>query len=184
MNKSVFISMLTLSICLLAGMYILKIFFPQEFLFVIENKRIIAVGEYIDGHAWAYYMLGIITSFVTYWLYLCAVCKRRALNIKQCGIVLVAIAISIGLSFADEKLSNHFNIVSMLLLPWIFKGGLKEVAIVYSVHGLAQVLSLEIRGLSMYIQYSNTLFFVLLTLECYFWLFLFYIIFNYKKQEV
>lgn len=175
--------MLILSICLLCGMYVAKIFFPEEFVFVIENEKIVAIGNYIDNHAWAYYLLGICTSFLTYWLYLCAVCRKLYLNVIECVMVLIAIGISIGTSFLNNNICAHWNIAAMLLLPMIMKGKLKEVAIVYSVHGLAQVLSLEIRSLPMYIQYSNTLCFTLLTFECYFWILLFYIIFNYKKEE-
>lgn len=184
MNRRVFISMLALSICLLFGMYIAKIFFPQEFVFVIENERIVAIGKYIDSHAWAYYLLGICTSFLTYWLYLCAVCKKRYLNLKECALVLVTIGISIGASFIGANFSTYMSIYPMIVLPFIMKARLREVAIVYPIHGLAQILSLEIRQLPMYVQYSNMLSATLLTFECYFWLLLFYIIFNYKKSEV
>ena len=183
MKRSIFITMLILSICLLIGMYVAKIFFPEEFVFLIENERIFAIGEYIDNHAWAYYLLGICTSFLTYWLYLCAVCKKRYLNLKESLIVLVIIGISIGASFIGENFSTYMSIYPMIVLPFIMKARLREVAIVYPIHGLAQIFSLEIRQLPMYVQYSNTLSFTLLTFECYFWLLLFYIIFNYKKRE-
>lgn len=184
MKRSIFITMLILSICLLIGMYVAKIFFPEEFVFLIENERIFAIGEYIDNHAWAYYLLGICTSFLTYWLYLCAVCKKRYLTLKECALVLATIGISIGASFIGENFSTYISIYSMIVLPFIMKARLREVAIVYPIHGLAQILSLEIRQLPMYIQYNNSLCFLLLTFECYFWLLLFYIIFNYKKSEV
>lgn len=184
MSKKIFVTMLILSVCLLVGMYVAKIFFPQEFVFVIENERIVAIGEYIDSHAWAYYTLGIITSFVTYWLYLCAVCRKRKLNVKECVIVLITIAMSIGANFLNQNFATFMSIYPMIVLPFIMKARLREVAIVYPIHGLAQILSLEIRQLPMYIQYNNSLCFLLLTFECYFWLLLFYIIFNYKKSEV
>lgn len=184
MNKKIFVTMLILSICLLVGMYVAKIFFPQEFVFVIENEYIVAVGEYIDSHAWAYYLLGICTSFLTYWLYLCAVCKKRYLDLKECALVLVTIGISIGASFIGTNFSTYMSIYPMIVLPFVMKARLQEVAIVYPIHGLAQILSLEIRQLPMYVQYSNILSATLLTFEMYFWLLLFYIIFNYKKSEV
>ena len=54
MNKKVFISMLILSISFLLGLYVFKIFFPQEFMMSIQNERIIAKGkfkiqEYLSG---------------------------------------------------------------------------------------------------------------------------------------
>lgn len=184
MNKRVFVAMLMLSILLLAVMYIVKIFFPAEFVFAIENQHIIAVGDFIDSHEWAYYLLIIITAFITYWLYLCAVCRKLYLNIKEIIIVFIVIGASIASTFLGEKFATYMSIFPMIILPFIMKARLREVAIVYPVHGLAQILSLEIRQLPMYVQYGNILSATLLTVECYFWLLLFYIIFNYKKQEV
>lgn len=183
MNRKVFVSMLTLSIACLLIMYILKIFFPNEFLFAVENPRIVAVGEYIDNHPWAYYALGIITSFATYWLYLCAVCKKLYLNWKECLLILLTIGLTIALGFVSEELVAYINVCGMIILPFIMKANLKEVTIVYSIHGLAQILSLGIRDLSIYLETANTLICSLMIMDCYFWLILFYIIFNYKKQE-
>lgn len=50
MNKKVFVSMLVLSMSFLMGLYILKIFFPQEFVMSIENDRLMLIGNYIDNH--------------------------------------------------------------------------------------------------------------------------------------
>lgn len=183
MNRKVFVSMLTLSIACLLIMYILKIFFPNEFLFAVENPRIVAVGEYIDNHPWAYYALGIITSFATYWLYLCAVCKKLYLNWKECLLVLFTIGLTIALGFVSEKLVTYINVCGMIILPFIMKANLKEVAIVYSVHGLAQILSLGIRSLPLNMENVCSLTLHMVGSECYLWLVLFYIILNYKKQE-
>lgn len=176
--------MLALVVSFLIGMYILKIFFPQEFVMYIQNDKLIAIGNYIDSHTWSYYALGIVTSFITYALYLCATTRRLWLTFKQTLAIIVTIGLSIGLSFVDAELVTYVNIFSFIILPCIFKADLKTVTCVYSIHGLAQILSLKIRNLPMYVQYYNVLFATLLTLEMYLWLLLFYIIFNYKKKEV
>ena len=75
MNKKVFISMLILSISFLLGLYVFKIFFPQEFMMSIQNERIIAIGTFIDNNKLIYYICCGMTSFLTYWLYCCA-CKN------------------------------------------------------------------------------------------------------------
>ena len=184
MNKKVFIAMLILTISFLVSFYVLKIFFPQEFVMSIQNEQLIKIGTFIDTHKWAYYLFGSFTSFVTYYLYCCAVCKRLRLKWYECLIILATILISIGLTFTNNaNLLSHFNVCSMFILPLIFGGKLKETAIVFSVHGLAQILTLGIRNLPIYIAYYNSLIFAMLTLECYFWLILFYIIFNYKQKE-
>lgn len=183
MNKKVFISMLVLTISFLVSFYVLKIFFPQEFVMSIQNEQLLKIGTFIDTHKWAYYIFGIATSFLTYYLYCCAVCRRLHLKWYECLIVLATILISIGLSFVNPNILYHFNVCSMFILPLLFGGKLKETTIVFSVHGLAQILTLSIRNLPMYIAYFNSLVFFMLSIEMYFWLLLFYIIYNYKKKE-
>lgn len=182
MNKKVFVSMLVLTMVFLAAMYVLKIFFPQEFILIVDNSQLIKIGDYIDNHLWAYYVYTSITAFITYFFYLCAVCRKKYLNIKEFGIVVLTIIITFIVDKFDLTLAMHLNISSMLILPLIFKARLKEVAIVYSIHGLAQCLSLNIRQLPLYL-IANSVTSTLLIIECYFWLLLFYIIYNYKKEE-
>lgn len=182
MNKKVFKTMIVLVIVFLISLYILKIFFPEQFVMSIENEKLIAIGNYIDNNLWAYYLFGIFTSFITYWLYLCAVCRIWYLNWWQCLIVLVTIGISIGFNFIDVNLCSALNYASFILLPFIFKAELKTVAIVFTTHIFAQFLTLSIRNLPMYIATLNSLNIFLLSIDLYLWLFLFYIYFNYKKE--
>lgn len=181
-NKKLYISMIVLIISFLVAMYVLKIFFPQQFVMAVENERLISIGNYIDSHKWAYYLFGIFTSFVTYHFYCCAVCKRLYLKLWQYLVILATIGLNIGFTFIDTRISSYISIMSFVVLPFIFKANLKEVAIVYPIHGLAQILTLSIRNLPTYIQYCNMLFATMLTFECYLWLILFYIIFNLKKE--
>lgn len=183
MNKKVFISMLVLTITFLVGLYVLKIFFPNEFVMVIENEKLIAIGEFIDNHKWSYYIFGIITSFITYFLYCCAICHRLYLKWYEYLIILLTIIINIILNFIDMQIASHFSICSMLILPFIFGGKLKETCIVYSIHGLAQILSLNIRNFPLYMIDVNSLSLFLMNFECFIWLALFYIIYNYKRKE-
>lgn len=183
MNKRVFVSMVVLVVAFLLGMYILKFFFPEQFLFAIENDTIIEIGNYIDSHAWAYYIVGIATSFLTYWLYLCAVCGKRKLSIKEMAIMLAVIGISIGISFIDEAAVSIVSYISLIALPVLFGSrNIKALAIVFGVHTLAQYLSLQIRDLPLFMEQTNTFIFLLMTAECYLWLILFYIIYNYKSE--
>lgn len=182
MNKKVFKTMIALVVIFLVTCYVLKIFFPEQFILSVENKTIIAIGNYIDNNAWAYYIFGIATSFLTYWLYLCAVCKRWYLNWWQCLIVLAVIGASIGFSFVDVNLCSALSYTSLIILPFIFKAELKPVAIVFTTHIFAQFLTTSIRNLPVYIAYYNSLIFAFLTAECYLWLLLFYVYFNYKEK--
>ena len=185
MNKKVFATCISLVVIFLAAMYVLKIFYPEQFVLAIENEQLIKIGMFIDTHSWARYAFGICTSFITYWFYCCACCQRWHLKWYECLIVLVTIGINIGLSFWNMAIYQHFNICSMLLLPLIFKAKLRPVAIVYTIHGFAQILSLQIRNLPMFMTSVNALTRYIVGIECWLWLVFFYLYYNYnKKKEV
>lgn len=184
MNKNIFVSMLDTSIFILVLMYIAKIFFPEEFVFVIENERIVAIGDYIDSHIFLRYLCAAITSFITYYLFCCACANKKFLNLKQTLIIIISIVLLRIISFLDVNIATHASICLFFILPYIFKSSLKIATIIYSVHGLAQVLSMSIRNLPMYLTSANYVTVFLIGIECYFWLLLFYIIFNYKKGDL
>ena len=183
MNKKVFISMLVLTISFLVGLYVLKIFFPQEFMMSIQNEQLIVIGSFIDNHVWLRYICAFATSFITYWLFMCA-CKRKLyLNWKE---ILVVIAFIVGIrliSLWDNNIATHISISSFFLIPLICKLDLRIATISYSIHGLSQILSLSIRNLPLYLVSVNYLTTLILGIESYLWLLLLYIIFNYKRSE-
>lgn len=183
MNKKVFVSMLVLSMSFLMGLYILKIFFPQEFVMSIENDRLMIIGNYIDNHLWLYYICCGITAFITYWFYCCACSSRLYLKWYECLYIIATIIIIRVVSLYDESLSTVISVVSFVFLPALTKGNIKQCALVYTVHGIAQALSLSIRNLPLYLTNVNFVTLFIFGIECYFWLFLFYIIYNYKKKE-
>lgn len=181
-NKKLYVAMLILSIIFLIGMYVLKFWFPEEFVMAIENDKLVAIGNYIDSHKWSYYLFGICTSFLTYSLYCSAVCRRLTLKWWQYLVILFTIGMSIGFSFIDSAIVTYINIMSFIILPCIFKAQLKDVAMVYSIHGLAQILTLRIRNLPMYMTNVNSLTTFAVVFEMYIWLILFYIALNLKKE--
>lgn len=176
--------MLVLVVAFLGAMYVGKILFPQDFVMLIENERLVAIGRFIDNHPLIYYICCIATSFITYWLYCCAVSHRKFLNWKECLLIAICLVVNRLISFVDESIATHISIALFFILPTITKGNLKDCAIVYSVHGLSQALALSIREFPMY--FTNDLTFVsglLMTLDCYLWLVLFYMLNNYEKEK-
>lgn len=183
MNRKVFKAMIALVVIFLTGLYVLKIFMPEQFVLSVENEIIITIGTYIDNNAWAYYLFGILTSFITYWLYLCAVCRRWHLKWYEILTVLVVIGGSIGLSLWDTNVYSAYSVITFIVLPLLFKSDLETVAVVFSIHSLSQTMSLTIRNLPLYMTTSNSLTVCMLGIESYLWLLLFYIYFNYNKKE-
>lgn len=184
MNKKVWTTMLVLTVLFLCMLYVAKIFFPQDFVMYIENERLIQIGNFIDSHKLIYYIFCGITAFITYYLYCCACCHKKKLSFKEVLLIISTIVIIrlIGL-YWDTNLRTHISISSFIILPIIMKGDFKTTGIVYLIHGVAQVLSLSIRDLPMYLSTNNALTVLLLSIDMYFWLVLLYIVFNYKEEE-
>lgn len=183
MNKKVFISMLTLSVIFLVGLYVFKIFFPQEFMMSIQSEKIIAIGTFIDSHEWLYYLCCGLTSFLTYWLYCCACSGRLYLKWYEVLEIVGVIVICRAVNFYDTTLATAISLCSFLFLPAIMKGDLKKTAIIYTTHTMCQSLSLGIRSLPIYLTSVNFITMFIFGIESYLWLILFYIIFNYKKEN-
>lgn len=183
MNKKVFISMLTLSVIFLVGLYVFKIFFPQEFMMSIQSDKIITIGTFIDSHEWLYYLCCGLTSFLTYWLYCCACSGRLYLKWYEVLEIVGVIVICRTTNFYDTTLATAISLCSFLFLPAIMKGDLKKTAIIYTTHTMCQALSLGIRSLPIYLTSVNFITMFIFGIESYLWLILFYIIFNYKKEN-
>lgn len=175
--------MLTLSVIFLVGLYVFKIFFPQEFMMSIQSEKIIAIGTFIDSHEWLYYLCCGLTSFLTYWLYCCACSGRLYLKWYEVLEIVGVIVICRAVNFYDTTLATAISLCSFLFLPAIMKGDLKKTAIIYTIHTMCQALSLGIRSLPIYLTSVNFITMFIFGIESYLWLILFYIIFNYKKEK-
>lgn len=176
--------MLVLSMAFLVGMYVLKIFFPQEFVLAIENERIIAIGQFIDSHEWLYYICCGVTAFITYYLYCCAVSHRLYLKWYEIILIIGTIIICRAINFFDANMANIISWSSFMFLPALTKGDIKTGAVVFTTHSISQGLSICIRSLPMYLTTTNFITMFIFGIESYLWLILMYIIFNYKKKEV
>ena len=175
--------MLTLCIAFLCVCYVLKFFFPQEFVMAISNDRIVSIGNFIDSHIVLYYICCAATSFATYYLYLCACSERMVLRWKEIAYILAVIAIVRVVSFFDNNIATGIQFASFVFLPYLCGGKLRNASIVYTTHCIAQNLSLSIRNIPQYMTNTSFTVFLFMTFECYFWLVLFFIIYNYKKEN-
>ena len=183
MNKKVFITMISLSIAFLVACYILKIFFPQEFVMAVENERIVQIAKFIDGNKVLYWLFAGFTAFVTYWLYCCACTHRVYLKWYEClEILAVVIALRV-FNEIDVNIATAISISSFVFLPSLMGGDIKVCGLVYFVHCINQSLTLTIRNASLYVQHMSTLVIGILAIDMYIWLAIFYILFNFNKKE-
>ena len=183
MNRKVLKVMIALVAIFLCALYVLKIFFPEQFIMMIELDWLINFGAWVDSSWWIHEIFAIITSFITYWLYLCAVTRRWCLNWKEILGVLCTIGITHAMYELDVTIASYLPLISMIVLPAFSRAQLKDVAVVFSVHCVAQLLSISIRSLPALLTSVNYATTLLLGLECYFWLLLFYFYYNYKKRR-
>lgn len=191
MNKKVLKTMIALVIVFLVACYILKIFFPEQFVMSIENKVFIQIGNYIDSHKWLSCIYGIVLGFIFDYLFFGAVCKQKKLNYKLIIIIIVYnIAFSCVYNFANPLFLQEYSLIIsaisscyMILIPMFFTKTIKELSITYCINYISQTLSLNIRNLSLLLTNTNSLIISLMTIESYLWLILLFIYFNYKKEK-
>lgn len=149
----------------------------------ISSDRIVSIGNFIDSHQVLYYICCGLTSLLTYYLYLCACAEKLVLSWKEIVYVVAVIVVVRAVSFFDNNIATGIQFASFVFLPYLCGGKLKNAAIVYTTHCIAQNLSLSIRNLPMYLTNVNFATAFLLTCEMYLWLILFYILYNYKKEN-
>ena len=175
--------MLILCIAFLAGLYVLKIFFPQEFMMSIQNKHIIKIGDFIDNHAWLYYICCGLTAYTTYYLYCCACSGRIKLKWYEFVEILIVVVAIRAISFYDDNIATGIETCSFWFLPLLMKGKIKNTALTFTIQGMSQVLSLSIRNLPMYLHSVNFVTMFCFGIESYLWLILLKVIFSYKKEK-
>ena len=185
MNKKVFIAMLILTISFLVSFYVLKIFFPQEFVLAIENENIVKIGAFIDSRPWLYTLCCVLTSSLTYYFYVCASSHRTKLKLWEIVvIVLTSLVIRLIGLYVDADLRTILSMCSFFVIPAIMGSYLKTLSIVYTIHSMSQYLSLKIRNLPLFFtNIPNFVTTIFVGIECYLWLVLMLIIFNYKKEK-
>ena len=182
MNKKVLKTMIALVVAFLLGFYILKIFFPEQFMMSIQNENFVKIGNFIDGKLWISLICSGITSFVGTYLFSCVVTRRWYLPLRETIVLLVIIIGSTLLCLYDEILGAGIMTMSMFIIPAMLKADLRTTTIVYCTHSLSQLLSLKIRNLPIYLTNVNSIISIFMMGECYLWLLLFYLYFNYKKE--
>lgn len=184
MNKKVLKVMIGLVVAFLVADYVLKFFFPEEFVMMLSNPQLISFGAFVDKHLYVHMCLGVITSSITYVLYVCATTRRYFVKWYELLLIFgISVFTQIAYYFIDIELGSAIGTLAMFILPTIGNATLRDTAIVYTVHHSAQWLSTKIRGLPMLLPSVNYATILALTVECYFWLLLFYLLYNINNKR-
>ena len=176
---------------ILIVLYFAKLVFPEFVIGVAEMPTIVKFGEYVDSHLWAYYIFTFVTSFFAYYFYCCACCRKKRLSIVDMCIV----SLTIILLFIVEKfLTDYYfgiNLTTLLVLPTIICKLDKEndirflysTATSFTIYYFAQMLSLEIRGISTTISYPNSATYTILLTDVYICLVLLFNFYNFREVK-
>ena len=170
-----------LCFALLITIYVFKIFFPSIVIEIAQIESITKIGHYIDTHKWAWYLASFIFGFVNYYFYCCACKAKYYLLPKECLIVFIVNALLLCSNWLLPKYYTTLNFISMILLPFILKGYYKNNVVCFTAINIVQLLTLEIRNISLMIINFNYATLMILMIDYYIFTILLYLLFNYKK---
>lgn len=182
MRKSTFITLFSILGVILVGCVVAKSFLGEQLAIQITNSNIIAIGDWLDAHIWVRRGVSFIITYITYMLYLSAVTKRWFLNWKE---ILIITPILVALQFAKIYLPTvgmYLDLIAMILIPYLIKADYKMVAIIYTVHCLAQLLSLYARGLPLLMLGTNYAVQIVFMVDQFIIQIMYYIFGNFMKK--
>ena len=131
------------------------------------------------------------TSFLVGYFYCGASCRIKKLkNIHLCIITAQIILIMIFQKFIPQYYI-YINSILMLVCPMLIcyiekQNNIKSfysTIICFSIYIIAQILSLEIRGIGNLVQQINSATYFILLIDMYIWQILLYNYYNYKEDK-
>ena len=183
MNYRIAKTMLILCVVYLIGLYILKFIFPELLLQTITSPTILRLGEMMSRYKILEHALKLLSSFLTYYLFVCASSGRFKRTWLEMFYIVLGVAIcKVVVEFLPD-LYTHTSISVMFILALLCKGNLKKTAIAFVLHGYCSQFLFLIRGFETVVIYVNSISGFLINIEGLFWLALLGIIFYIKENK-
>ena len=185
MNKQVLRTMIILCWVFLALYAILKLV-PQlvsKFVIVVNNEKIVKVGQFIDSRVWLQQMVYGLTTLLTYHFYLCACVKKWHLSWKQYLVLIAIIVATNTIKYYVSSLCLIINVLIMVILPFALKGDYRTFIIIFVTHYLGQLAISFIRGAEISLVDLNIVSQLICTIDAYVWLLLYYLYANLYKEK-
>lgn len=183
MNKKVLQSMIGLLWIFLAAFCVIKVFFGEWFLTVVENERILFIGAFIETHVPIRILWDTFISLIAGHFYLCSCCRVWKFSCKT-YLFLACYFLIITLCYSWNTLvATVLDLAVITILPLLMRAKFSQTVAVFILHHLGQALVLFIRSEPLYLASTNyaTQFFLLF--DVYIWLTLYYLYSNYNKEE-
>ena len=184
MNKKVLRTMIFLCWGFLIAFAIMKILFADKLLVVINNERIIDIGNFIDARPWLQQIVYGLTTLLTYQFYLCACVKKWHLTVKQYVVLCIIIAATNTLKYYKQELSLIVNVLIMVILPFALKAEYKTFIIIFIAHYASQLIISYIRSEPLNLVAPNIVSQMTMMVDAYICLLLYYLYSNLYKENI
>ena len=183
MNKKVLNVMIWLTWGILAFFLVVKLFFGEWVAIVVTNDKLVKIGVFIDNHFWAYQAVAFLFTLLTYWIYLCACSKQWYLHWKQIAWILPILVVLQLVKIYYPTQGMVLDYCAMFALPYFLHSEYKSTLFVFIAHCLSQMVSLYVRNIPVTPIMYNSMSMIILMIDQYIWLLLYYFYQNKYKKE-
>ncbi len=183
MNLKVARTMLILCIVYIVGFYILKFAFPEHLLLTITDPTILKFGEFLQSWTGYLHIAQVLSSILTYYLFICACRGSFKLKWFEFLYILAATVICKLVNSYLPEFYVHTSTCCMLLLGYLCKGKLLYVIVSFTIHGFLSQLLFTIRGFETVISQINYASALVLAIEGWVWLTLLGLVFYLKEKK-
>jgi hypothetical protein len=171
--------------------YIAKIFFPEFIVGVAEIPSIVAFGNFVDSHLWAYYLYAFVIAYIGLYIYTCACANSKRLNLFGTIIILGFTVLSFVVQIFAPTIYNAYNYSCFIFIPFLYllkcnnltKETFISTVICFIVDIMAQSLSIFIRDIVLLSSCVNSATLTILLIDTWIWRALLYMFFNNKNQK-
>lgn len=174
---------------ILAFFYVAKIFFPQLIVGVAEIPSVVAFGNYVDSHLWAFYTYHACVGLFGGYFYYCACARTYKMTKKQVLLFVSFVVLGLILQRFLPSIYTPYTYVMLVSLPFVMlliEGEtnyktFRSTAVCFAVDIMAQAFSLEIRNIVMMARAVNSATITILMIDAIIWRVLLYLYFNKDK---
>lgn len=182
-NKKLFNTIIILIWTTIVAFLVAKIFFGEYVAIAYSNPFLVKIGQFIDNHFWLKRFCYFLTTFVTYYLYLCACCQVWKLKWKQLGIITPILLVMQVVKYFEPTIGGMLDYAFMLACPYFLGAKYKTVIYIFTAHTLSQLIVGYARNIPVYAVNMNFMTMFLLGIDAYLWLILYYVYSNKLKGD-
>lgn len=165
---------------LLGVCFLIKLLGGNWFELSTENTKLIQLCSWIDSNISKYFIMGIFYCVSMYLVYL-SICKKK---IKDCLYICTIFALIFITKIFYPIVATVLEPMVLIVLPLVKRVSWKRVLLGNVLMMVFQLVSLFIRNLGMYLPADTpTLISLLLQIDYYIMLVLYYLYSNYRKER-